>query len=65
MVSRRAEVSGLSGWTALAHAFSCPNCGSGDCWRTGLKPARGIFWGALFRLLTWLVILTPRGGYLG
>jgi hypothetical protein len=35
MVSRRAEVSGLSGWTALAHAFSCPNCGSGDCWRTG------------------------------
>ena len=23
-----------------------------------------VFWGALFRLLTWLVILTPRGGYL-
>jgi hypothetical protein len=30
---------------------------------TGPKPARGIFWGILFSLLTWLVILTPRGGF--
>jgi hypothetical protein len=30
---------------------------------TGRKPAQGIFWGILLSLLTWLVILTPRGGF--
>jgi hypothetical protein len=31
----------------------------------GPEPARCIFWSILSQMLTWLVILTPRGGYLG
>jgi hypothetical protein len=38
---------------------------TGQAPMTGPEPARGIFWSIRFRLLTWLVILTPRGGYLG
>jgi hypothetical protein len=50
----------------LARAVTaCTQIKAGQAPMTGSKPARFTFRGILSQMLTWLVILTPRGGYLG